>query len=325
MSFLANMRRMLGVLLIVAACGLILPVSAQEQGASGLQISPTKHEISIEPGEVKDVSFIVKNITGIEITAKMALNDFESDDLTGEPKLIIDTKERNSFSLDRFLKGLADVDLKPGESKEVKVTIDIPGDAAPGGYYGAIRFDVTPKGGRQESGRQVALTASVAPLILVQVNGDITEQIDVKSVRAQRDDRIGSFFFSPPNKVATTIENLGNSFSRPFGRIAVQDMRGKEVFTYELNNTSPRGNILPKSTRTFTDDIEGVKTPGRYRLLAAIAHGNGGEVINYQSTFWYVPAWLILLLVTLLAVLLGGGYIVYRRKFGKPLAKKNRR
>lgn len=324
MSLLRRIARPIGLVFILAVFGLVSVsvARAQQQGASGLQISPTKQELSLEPGEVKEVSFVVKNITNIEITAKATLNDFESDNLTGEPRLIIDNSKRTSYSLIKFIKGFEDVDLKPGESKEIKITIDVPGDATPGAYFGALRFDATPKGGRSDSDRQVALTASVAPLLLVQVNGDIKEQIEILSVQAQKNNKSSKFFVTSPDKSAVTLKNLGNSFARPFGRVTVNNMGGKEVASYELNNTDPRGNILPGSTRTFTDNINGVKSPGRYRITASIAHGAGGEVINYQSSFWYVPLWLILVLVTLIAAIGLLAYLSYRKRFSRPASKR---
>lgn len=324
MSLLRRIAGPLGLLFLLAVIGVATATvrAQQQQSASGLQISPTKQELSLEPGEVKQVSFVVKNITAIEITAKTTLNDFESDNLTGEPKLIIDNSKRTSYSLEKFIKGFEDVDLKPGESKEIKITIDVPGDATPGAYFGALRFDATPKGGRPDSERQVALTASVAPLLLVQVNGDIKEQIEIISVSAQKNNKPSKFFVSAPDKNAVTIKNLGNSFSRPFGRIMVQNMRGKEVSAYELNNTTPRGTVLPSSTRTFTDSISGVKSPGRYRITASIAHGAGGEVINYQTSFWYVPLWMIVILVALLAGVALFGYMTYKRRYSRTSSKR---
>ncbi len=289
-------------------------VSAQK-GASGLQISPTRHELTVEPGEVKQISFIVKNITNTDVTARVRLNDFKSDDTTGQPQIIVDESQRSDYSLRGFIQKLEDVELKVGESKEVKVTLDIPADAAPSAYFGVIRFDAIPKstqaGGAQ---REISLTASVAPLVLVQVNGEIKEQIEVQKVTAARSDKAGSFFFSAPNKVAITIKNLGNGFSKPFGRVTVQNILGKEVTAYELNNTDPRGNILPKSVRTFRDDLKSVKLPGRYSIVASVAHGSGGEVVNYRASFWYLPAWALLALLVIVAGLGVLLYFLYRRR-----------
>ena len=157
----------------------------------------------------------------------------------------------------------------------------------------------------------------MASLVLIEVPGDITEQIQVNSVKALKDKKPGSFFTSVPNKISIAVKNNGNSFSKPFGTVSVTDMSGKQVHSYELNNSTPRGNILPKSSRTFTDELKGVKKPGRYTVTANVSHGSGGEVITQKTSFWYMPVWVIITLLVLLAGLASGAFYLYRKQFGR--------
>jgi hypothetical protein len=92
-------------------------------------------------------------------------------------------------------------------------------------------------------------------------------------------------------------------------------MSDKQVYNYELNNATPRGNILPKSSRTFTDELKNISKPGRYTITASISHGTGGEVIVQKVSFWYVPVWLLVIIAVLLVSIIGGIYIVYRKQF----------
>ncbi len=292
--------------------------NAQQEGASGLQIIPPRSELQLLPGERKMFSVVIKNITSGDIIAKTVLNDFESDNASGEPKIIVDTSKRTPYTLEGMLEGLQDVELAKGESKEVKLTINAPVDAVPGAYFGAVRFSAVPKGVGASSGqRQVSLTASVAHLVLVEISGEIKEQIQVESLKAQRGDSPGSFFIKSPDKVAVSIKNLGNGFARPFGRVTINGMGGKEVYSYEMNVTEPRGVVLPSSSRTFADIVKNIKTPGRYTITASLTHNNGGEVVNYTATFWYIPAWLLVLIVALLIGLTLTAYALYKRRFGR--------
>lgn len=313
-------------LLLVAvfafSLSIILPVvTAQqpnEQGGSGLQISPTRSEVSAQPGEQKTFSLILKNITNTELTAQAFLNDFESDNNSGTPQIIVDRKERTPYSLFNMLKDFQNIELKAGETKEVKLTVNVPGDAAPGAYFGALRYAAVPKGQTlNDDQRQVALTASVAHLVFVEVPGEINEQIQIEKLKAQRNGKAGSFFFSAPNQASVGVKNKGNGFSRPFGRVTVTSPFGKEVHAYDVNNTDPKGIVLPNSTRVFTDEVKNVKTPGKYSLVASVAYGNGGEVISYKSSFWYMPIWFIILLIVLIGAIGAGGYWVYKKRFTK--------
>ncbi len=286
--------------------------SANERGGSGLQLSPTRTELSGQPGEAKTFSVTLKNVTQGDLDVQVFLNDFESDNESGTPKIIVDeTREQTPYSLKKMITGLQPVNLKANETKQISSVVNIPGDAAPGAYYGAMRFSAVPTG--QTSGdRQVSLTASVAHLIFVEVPGDVTEQIKLEKLVALDEKGKERNIFKKPGKSALTVKNLGNGFSRPFGKVTV-NKGSSQVHTYDVNNAETKSIVLPQSTRVFTDDIKNVSKPGKYKLVAGIAYGNGGEVVTYESTFWYLPLWFVAVLVVLLIALVVGGWILYKK------------
>ena len=306
-----------GFVLAASLITLLAPVNAQEsqKNGSGLSISPTRTELRIQPGESGDIEVSLRNVTRGEIIAKPFISDFESDDATGEPKLIADTKNRSSASIAAFVSGLQDVSLAAGENKTVKYKVSIPSNAAPGGYYGAGTYRAVPAEQAGLDSGQVALTANVASLVLVEVPGDITEQIQLTSMKVAKDQKFSSFFVSKPNLAAITVKNNGNSFSKPFGTVSLTNMSGKEVYSYELNNATPRGNILPKTSRVFTDQVKNISKPGRYTLTANISHGSGGEVITKKVSFWYIPVWLLVVIGVLLVGIAAGAFFLYRTQF----------
>lgn len=306
-----------------AALPLSHAVAQNSDGGSGLQISPIRHRLTMNPGESKTISIIVKNVTQGKLVAKVGLNDFESDGESGEPKILIDTKERTPNSLEKFITGFADIDLKSNESKEVKLFLNAPANTPAGAYFGAVRFTAIPEGANDED-RRVTLNASVASLVLVEISGDITESIQLLSAKATRGKNTGSFFFSAPDQVAVTVKNTGNGFSQPFGRVSVIGMSNKEVHSYELNNKDPRGNILPDSTRIFRDELKNVKSPGRYKITANISHGSGGQVLTVTTTFWYVPVWLLVTILVLLIGLIVLAYAFYRTRLNRQLRRHRR-
>lgn len=307
------------VLVASLALFAVTRVWAQDNSSSGsgLSVSPTRTELSIEKGGTEKVELNVRNVTRGPIIAKPFISDFESDDTTGEPRLYANTEKRNSASISSFVTGLEDVTLQPGEDKNLTYTVNIPADAASGGYYGAITYRAVPANQADLESGEVALTANVASLVLIEVPGDITEQIQVTNVSAKKGDKAGSFFTGVPDKVAITVKNNGNSFSKPFGTVTITDMSGKQVYSYELNNSTPRGNILPKTNRTFTDELKNVKKPGRYTITANVSHGSGGEVLTQKVSFWYLPVWLLVVLAVLLIAIVAGIYYLYRKQFGK--------
>ncbi|MCA9323678.1 hypothetical protein KC992_01095 [Candidatus Saccharibacteria bacterium] len=302
-----------------------LSVTAQQDPiGSGLSISPTRTDLVVNEGTSADLDISVKNVTGGNIIAKAFINDFEPDGVSGEPRLITDSNVKSASSIKDFIVGLEDITLGVDETKEVKMQIDIPVGAAPGAYYGVIRYQAVPVDdqGQITEGGQVALTASVGTIVLVEVPGNIKQQIEIKSLSAYLDDKKGSLFTQKPTHIGIEIDNKGNGFARPFGKIYVKDMFGKEVLSYEMNNTNPRGVVLPESTRVFKDPVEGIGKPGRYTIYADVSYGNGGEVYSVSSTFWYVPSWLIITGLVLLLAIVGLAVFLYRKYVTKSLKRR---
>ena len=321
-----------------------LYVSAQEEatqtGGSGLSISPTRTELSVLPGATDKVTVSIKNITSGAIFAEINIDDFEPDNETGAPK-IITNGDKNSASISGFVTPVEGVRLEPDESKDIVLDVSIPNDAAPGGYYGAVRFKAVPvnSNANAEGSSEVSLTANLLSLVLIEVPGDITQKVAVNSLRAYLDDKSGVIFTKKPNFLGIEIENLGNSFIKPFGTVTVSNFLGSEVFSYELNDSNPRSNVLPSSTRLYKDALEDVESkivndkqdetrkspismPGRYTVVANVSYGNGGEVFTVRSNFWYLPVWFIVtVLVVVLALVLLGVYL-YRKYVTKSTKKK---
>jgi hypothetical protein len=313
------------VALVILPSSLANSQSGSSSGGSGLSITPTRFEFVIERGKTDKASIQVKNVTERPILAKVFLNDFEPDGNTGNPKLIVDANQaQSSNSIKEFVSDLTDFNLDPGATAVVDVPIQIPENAAPGAYYGAIRFQSALVGSDETADNtpQVSLNASVAALILIEVPGDITERIEISSVSAYLNDKKGVVFTKKPTQSGIEVNNLGNGFSKPFGRVSVKGPWGKgEVHAYELNDTAPRGNVLPKSKRLFLDELKGVSLPGRYTIEANISHGRGGEVLTVTSTFWYLPAWLLIALALLVVVMVWLAFYLYRKYVTKSVKR----
>jgi hypothetical protein len=185
-----------------------------------------------------------------------------------------------------------------------------------GAYYGIIRYSAIPKDQAEDpDGGNVALTASVGTIVLITVPGDINEQIQLRSIKVGVGDMLGNFFWKKPDNSRVEIKNLGNGFAKPFGRVSLSNMSGNEIYAYELNNTDPRANILPNSTRIFQDKLEGITSPGRYTVTASISHGSGGEVLTEKVSFWYIPLWMLILIGLILVALAITIYAFYKRRF----------
>ncbi len=310
--------------LVSAVIGLVLlanfvPVGAQTTpSGSGLSISPTVTEFNLKPGQADKIDITLKNITVNPIIAKAVINDFEGDGVTGNPKLIADTQQQSPYSIRKFVLGLEDVPLAVGQQKKVTLAIQIPANLPAGAYFGVIRFKAVPVSAATTlAPGEVSLSASVGTIVLVTIPGNIREQVQLTKLHifggTKEKLRDAGLFFTKPFEAGVGLRSLGNGFIKPYGTIEIKRTFGGTAYSYQLNNTTPRANILPGSSRTFIDPIKGINLPGRYTMIASVSFGNGSDVLVLKKAFWYIPAWLAITSIVVLAVLVILSLLAYRR------------
>ena len=306
-----KLKRLLSaIIVLVLVLVSVLPAAAQQsEPGSGISISPLISEFSLKPGEANVIKLNVKNITSNKITAKASVADFESDNESGNPRIITDPTNTNPHSIRKFILGLEDVPLNVGEQKKVTLPVQIPADATPGAYYGIVRYKAVPVGPNAPGPNEVSLSASVGTIVLITVPGNLREQVQLKSIHVYRGSGKSTLFFRQPTKIGVELRNLGNAFVKPFGSVKITDISGKEVYTYQLNSTNPRANLLPDSSRIFENDVKNVNRIGRYTVTASVSYGNGSQILTLKKTFWYIPLWAA---AAVLAVFLALAYLAFR-------------
>lgn len=304
----------IGVTLSVLAIG-FQGVGAQTNDAgtaNGFRVSPVRSELTIEKGESQVLTITVENPSNVATTARAIVNDFvASDDESGTPRLILDDTgptPKNDFK--SLVGAIDDVTLAGGEKKDIDVRLSVPSDANSGGYYGAVRF-VSQNQAQQGN---VGLTASVGSIMLITVPGDLVQKVSLEQLSAGQNNLPKSFITSGTVQIITRLKNEGDIHVKPFGKVEIKNTFGKIVASYDFNNTDPRANILPESTRMFVDNVDNVKWFGRYTILINLAASNGsGDIVTASSAFWYVPVWAIYTLIGIVIVIAVGIYLLARK------------
>jgi hypothetical protein len=167
------------------------------------------------------------------------------------------------------------------------------------------------------------------------VPGNITERLTIASFDVRHKDSPSSFFTSNKDLTATVrLQNQGNLQEAPFGKILLKNRSGKVLATYELNNTSPPGNVLPDSIRKFPVDLKKVGGFGQYKLEGNFGYGANGQLLSASTTFYVIPKVVVVIfvgIVLLLAFLIFGLPRIIRgynqrvlRKAGRTLGKSRR-
>lgn len=279
--------------------------AATAVGGNGLKISPVHTDLTIPAGSSKTVDVFVTNVTASTTTFQVTINDFTaSGDESGNPALVLnDNQSAPTHSLKAFVPKLSDITLKPNEQKDVKVPISIPANTSAGGYFGAVRFAAS----NNASGNQnVALSASVASLILVKVPGNYKEVMTIASIDTRVKDKIHSIFTKSAGITGVVrFQNSGDIQEQPFGKMTVTNFRGKTIYTTEVNNGEGAGNVLPNSIRKFSVPLKNIGSFGKYTLRGDFGYGKG-QTLTATTSFYVIPvAVIIVILVLILLIIVG--------------------
>lgn len=275
--------------------------SISSTAGNGMRVAPVRTDLTIQPGGAKVISVFLTNVTDADATYKVLTHDFiASNDESGAPALLLNGETNDTHGLKRYMSAVDTIKVPAGQRREVKVTVAIPKGTPGGGYYGAVRFVQAAPGGEGN----LALSGSVASLILVRVPGNVVEKLSLVSFDARSNDEVRTLFTSGKNIQATLrLRNEGNIQEQPFGKVILK--KGDSVLaTYEVNNGSQPGNVLPDSVRRFNIGLDKVGSFGKYTLEGNFGYGNKGQLLSARTTFYVIPVWAIIAGLLIVAAIL---------------------
>lgn len=279
------------------------------QAGQALEIAPPVLNLRGNPGETVKGTINLRDVSPTNLVVTNQINDFTAQGEEGMPKLLLDEGETSPYSMKAWFRPIGKLTLKPREIQGLPFTIDIPKDAAPGGYYSVVRFSASAPG-IDSSG--VSLSASVGALIFLRVNGDAYEKLSIASFSAvTKQNQPKTVLEGTPITFAVRVKNEGNVHEQPAGRIMITDMFGKTVAG--LNVNLPPRNVLPGSIRRFETHLDktviGKKMLfGMYRATVSITDGKG-QTVSKKITFWVIP-WKLMIIGTFAVII---GFLMLRR------------
>lgn len=278
--------------------------SAQLGTSGGLQLTPTSERLSLKNGDNKKIEFSLKNIAQQPAYVHATVLDFVADE-NGYPKYLDTTN--STFSARAFLQLPEATKLEPNVEQKYTVNVVIPEEQPDGVYYSSIIFSTS------DTEDKPLTVGGVASTIVIEVGGGaLSSSASILSLEAAKQNnqdssaKSGTFFISGFNMVKIFIENSGETYIDPIGKITVYDPANKNIGSFEIAGSEPQ-TILPGSKRyiDIKTDLE-ISRPGPYTIEAIVGYSKDGAYIREMTRVWYVPAWLVLsvLVAALLCVVL---------------------
>ncbi len=314
----------LTAVLAVSFSGFLLGNCALAQSV-GIKISPVRIEEIVEPGQILLQQLKVTNESDIAKVLFVYLRDFKAEGESGKPKLIIPGSEDGYFLASWIDITTEGTEFGPKEERTISFKINVPPDAGPGGYYGAILFGTKPPRlflESEEKGAGMSIAQQTGGLVLLQVKGDVIEESRIREFTTDEN------LYSAPFSVnfLIRIENLGNVHVKPHGEIKIKNMFGQEVEIIRVNDKG--ANVLPNSIRRFVTSWEGSRGFGRYTASLGLTYGTsadlggqGKQTLYTEKYFWIIP-WKIITPIFLSLIFISALFILLLRLYKNKAVRK---
>ncbi len=247
-------------------------------------VGPGRTELNLKPGETRVQEIAVTNRISDNRTFKLEVEDiFGSSD--GSRAVNLTGDSRGPYSILDYITIPEDTfTLKLGERAYIPVTVSIPEDAEPGGFYGSVLVSTVQKPDSSEEPQSAAtpIIARVGSLFFLTIDGDISIEGKTVSVSTISDKL---WYQSGPVNLGILYENTGSLHVNPYGEVSVTNMFGDEVGFIELEPWF----VLPKSLRNREITWDRELLLGRYEVTAKVNRGYDDIVDEVSTVFWVLP------------------------------------
>jgi hypothetical protein len=200
------------------------------------------------------------------------------------------------------------IDLQPGASKTIPLTIRMSPDPVPNTYHAFIGFGNG--GNRDEAERQVKSGDAPGVVVTITIAEEKKEFLKLAKFVVSR------FVTSADNQAAVfTFRNPGDETIVPQGEIILFDRTGKEVGALPINTETM--SLTPGAEHTFTASVPVDGMFGKYKAFLSVEYGSTQRASLQDTSYFYVfPVKMIVIVLILLALIAGcSAWYVHKKYF----------
>lgn len=259
--------------LVIGICALFKIEAASAQ--LSISIYPLSFTANVNPGDTWRGSVTVINPNDYAIAVSPEKENF----IGGAEGDILLTEHDQEFGLSSWInyESNKEVVLAPGERRKIDFEVTVPQNAQPGGHYGAVLFrgKEIEKKATQDSG--LGISGRVGSVMLFEVSGDVKKEGKISEII------IPKFITHGPLDVSFKVQNTGNTFFLPEGRVEFNNFGIKIEGTWE-----PRV-VFPGFDRTFKTTLNKKYLFGPIKTTILAKMSDGTELTPMSVTIWAWP------------------------------------
>jgi len=318
--YLVDNRIMRFLILFLALAFLFFPEKAHAQQLH-LSIEPTVVYLDTTPPANAQATFRLRNLSDSTTTLTPRLIPFKADD-EGKVQLLfseeknLSTVIKNKLSILDGNSRIDKLELRAGETKELRLFMDVDEGDPVGDYYFSLVF--LAEGSSLDDTSSSSIPGGIAMNVMVTIGPKISASGEIEEFGTN------TFVSSGPVPFALKLKNTGNHLIQPEGTISIKNMFGKEVGKLKLEPQY----VLANSSRYLIDSVQAstsgsleldhdlkLDNPsavwtekflmGPYSATATITLEEGGARITQTTRFIAFPLQILVIISGVIFVVLG--------------------
>ncbi|HEY1037188.1 MAG TPA: hypothetical protein VGE62_01240 [Candidatus Paceibacterota bacterium] len=308
-------RTLAAVLLSVTVFSFGSPLAAQTVTDTGAEargdfvLEPGKIEVFVNPGETVTKSISVISRIARKTQFEVSVEDFIGTQDPDSPVLLLEDDSSPYSFRKNFAPAVDRFSLDLGQRIQIPVTITVPQDARPGGYYSSVIVaGLPPEGTLSGEAGTTKIVSRLGVLFFVRVNGPVSEEGKLEDFRAKGPG--AGVIQGGPITFEILFRNKGNVHLVPYGMIKVKNLFGREVGSVPVDAYFS----LPDSLRYRQVEWKKEALFGRYTASLSLNTGYGDVVEEKQVSFWVIP-WKYVAGIAAVIFILVSGFYLFGRKF----------
>lgn len=296
-----RLGRLGAIVLVLVAAG-----AAHASAADGVSIalSPSRLIFAAEPGSTMATPVTIYNQGDAPLDLTIGVGDFLLDDSGGAA---------STFAVADWVRtNVSTLRLDGHAQAEVRVIVDVPVDAAPGGYQAGLYVVSAPSGGGP-----VTVSGRLGAAVLIELAPDgrpLRREIQVAGhqlVAEFPDEFSLNALFGPVGRTETLVRNVGETYVRAVGA----DRYRTWLADGAVERQAPGRSILRASEGSFSTTHDAIPWIGPVSVTTEIVYERGAQdyaTILVQADTFVVP-WRLLGLLAVVGGLVSTAFLWRRR------------